>query len=92
MARTKQKRRKNLNGTERYIVSGPARWKRSFHTSHAAAMKAGHKCSQQFPNAICKVEVGLPGLQRVVAECNRNDCWQVNGFGKRKRRRKAQRK
>lgn len=89
MAKKRRRKRRALGSSERYIVSGPARWKRSFHTSYDAAMKAGRKCSEQFPNAVCRVEHGLPGLQKTVAECNRNDCWKVNnGVGRRRRRRR----
>lgn len=86
------KRRGNVpahlrGSTERYTVKGPAHWRRSYHTSMDAAIKAGHKCSTQFPNAICRVEAGLPGMQRTIAECNRNECYQVSsGVGKRKRK------
>lgn len=87
----KRRRKKSLGSTERYIVSGPARYKRSHHTSYDAAIKAGHKCSQQFPNAVCRVERGLPGLQKTVAECNRNECWKVSSAMGKRRRRKARR-
>ena len=83
----------HLRGADdRYVVSGPAHWKRSFHTSESAAIAAGHKCSTQFPNAVCKVTKGLPGMQKTIAECNRNECWKLSGgVGKRRRRRKARR-
>lgn len=82
---------KHLRGaSERYTVVGPPRWRRGHYTSKSAAMKAGHDCSTQFPNAICRVEEGLPGMQRTIAECNRNECYNVSGMGKR-RRRKARR-
>lgn len=88
----KHRRRKSFGASDRYVVSGPTRWKRSFHTSFDAALKAGHTCSKQFPNAVCKVEHGLPGLQKTVAECNRNECWKVSSaMGKRRRRWKARR-
>ncbi len=73
-------------GTEHYVVSGPQRWKRSVHTSKTAALKSARTCARQFPNAVCKVTEGLPGMQRLVAECNRDDCDMVSGFGKRRRR------
>jgi hypothetical protein len=75
------KRRKKPFGSadDRYVVSGPARWPRSFHTSKTAALAAGHACSAKFPDAICKVAYGLPGMQKTVAECNRNECWNVGG-------------
>jgi len=87
----KRRRKKSLGSSARYVVSGPARYRRSLHTSYEAAMKAGHACSKQFPNAVCRVEEGLPGLQRTVAECNRNECYQVGGGGVGRRRRKARR-
>jgi len=84
---------KHLRGAdERYVVTGPARWRRSLHTAKSDAMKAGHNCSKQFPNAVCRVERGLPGMQKTIAECNRNECYQVGGgVGRRKRRKKARR-
>jgi hypothetical protein len=90
------KRRTNVpahlrGAPDRFTVVGPPRWRRSLHTSKAAALKAGHDCSKQFPNAVCRVEEGLPGMQRTIAECNRNECYQVASFGKRKRRKKARR-
>lgn len=93
----KDKRRTNVPSTlrgvdDRFVVSGPSRWKRSFHTSYDAAMKSGKKCSKQFPNAVCKVEKGLPGMQRTIAECNRDECWKVSGSMGRRRRRKTRRK
>lgn len=91
-SKTKRRRKKFLGSSERYVVSGPARWKRSLHASYDAAIKAGHACSKQFPNAVCRVEHGLPGLQRTVAECNRNECYKVSDMGRRKRRRKARRR
>lgn len=87
------RRKKSLGSSERYIVSGPDRYRRSFHKSYDAAMKAGHACSRQFPNAVCRVEEGLPGMQRVVAECNRNECYAAGGgVGRRRRRRKSRRR
>lgn len=91
MAKRRRKKRA-FGSTERYVVVGPARWRRSLHTSKSAAMKAGHDCSKQFPNAVCRVEHGLPGMQTTIAECNRSECYQVGGgVGRRKRRRKARR-
>ena len=88
----KRRRKKRAFGSaERFVVSGPARYKRSLHTSESAALKAGHACSKQFPNAVCKIERGLPGMQQLVAECNRNECYHTGGFGKRRRRRKSRR-
>jgi hypothetical protein len=89
----KRKRRKKsqFGSAERYVVSGPARWPRSFHTSKTAALDAGHACSKKFPDAICKVTYGLPGMQKTVAECNRNECWAVSGSVGRRRRRKSSR-
>jgi hypothetical protein len=85
----KRRRKKSSFGnSERYVVSGPAYWKRSFHTTENAALAAGHQCSKQFPNAVCKVTHGLPGMQKTIAECNRNECYRVAGLGKRKRKRK----
>lgn len=91
------KRRTNvpahLRGTDdRYVVSGPATWRRSLHSSKSAAIEQAKACSKKHPNAVCKVTQGLPGLQRVVAECNRSECWNADGgVGKRRRRRKARR-
>lgn len=79
---------------ERFTVKGPARWRRSVHTSMESAMAQAKVCSTQFPNAVCRVERGLPGLQKVVAECNRNECARVGtalGRSKRKRRRRKRR-
>lgn len=87
----KRRRKKSAFGSsDRFVVSGPAHYKRSYHTSESAALAAGHKCSKQFPNAICKVTHGLPGMQKTIAECNRNECWRTGSLGKR-RRRKARR-
>jgi hypothetical protein len=92
-----KKRRGNvpahLRGSDdRFVVSGPPGWPRSLHASESAALTAGHKCSTKFPNAVCKVTKGLPGMQKTVAECNRNECWKTGGgVGKRRRRRKARR-
>ena len=83
--RKREKRKKSLGSSDRFVVSGPARYKRSFHASESAALKAGHACSRQFPNAVCRVERGLPGMQQLVAECNRNECDRVGGFGKRRK-------
>jgi len=88
----KRRRKKSLGSSDRFVVSGPAHWKRSFHNSESAALAAGHKCSKQFPNAICKVTHGLPGMQKVVAECNRNECWSTGGLGKRCRGKRCRRK
>jgi hypothetical protein len=83
----KRRRKKSAFGsTERYTVVGPPRWRRSVHTSKSAAIDAGHACSKQFPNAVCRVEHGLPGMQRTIAECNRNECYQVSGIGRRRRK------
>lgn len=87
-----KRHKKSLGSSERYVVTGPAKWKRSFHTSHSAAMTAGAQCSKQFPNAVCRVEHGLPGMQKTIAECNRNECWKVSGAMGKRRRRKARRK
>jgi hypothetical protein len=75
----RRKKTRGLGSADRYVVSGPARWPRSFHTSKTAALAAGHACSTKFPNAICKVTYGLPGMQKTVAECNRSECWNVSG-------------
>ncbi len=89
----KRKRRRSLRGSEdRYVVSGPATWRRSLHTSKSAAVDQAKACSKKHPNAVYKVTQGLPGLQRTVAECNRSECWSADGgVGKRRRRRKARR-
>jgi len=81
-----------MSSPDRYIVSGPTRWKRSFHTSIDAALTSAKRCSKQFPNAVCAVTEGLPGLQRVVAECNRDECWRAANLSARRRRRKARRR
>jgi hypothetical protein len=73
----------------RYVVSGPPGWRRSLHASKQAALEQAKACSKKHPNAVCKVAEGLPGLQKTVAECNRNECWLVDGaLGKRRRRRR----
>jgi hypothetical protein len=89
----KRRRRKSLGSSSgRFVVSGPSGYRRSLHKSYSAAMDAGHACSRQFPNAVCRVEEGLPGMQRTIAECNRNECYNVGGgVGRRRRRRKAKR-
>lgn len=86
-----KKRRSSIGSSDRFVVSGPPRWRRSVHTSYNAAIQSGHKCSRDFPNAVCRVEQGLPGMQRTVAECNRNECYQLGGGVGRRRRRKARR-
>lgn len=91
MAKRRRSSKRSFGSTERYTVVGPPRWKRGHYTSKSAALKAGHACSTQFPNAVCRVEYGLPGMQQTIAECNRNECYTVGGMGKR-RRRKARRK
>jgi hypothetical protein len=78
--------------SDRFIVSGPARWRRSFHTSVDAALTSAKRCSEQFPNSICTVSEGLPGLQHVIAECNRNECYSALGAAKRRRRTKKRRR
>ncbi len=88
----KKKRRRSLRGSEdRYVVSGPATWRRSLHTTKNAAIDQAKACSKKHPNAVCKVTQGLPGLQRTVAECNRSECWQAGGSMGKRRRRKARR-
>lgn len=90
--RKRSKKRRMLGSSDRYVVSGPATWRRSVHTSKSAALDQAKACSKKHPNAICKVTEGLPGLQRTVAECNRSECYNVSGgVGKRRRRRKARR-
>jgi hypothetical protein len=74
---------------ERFVVGGPPRWRRTFHTSSAAAVESAQRCSRQFPNAVCTISEGLPGLQRVVAECNRDECYRVASLNARRRRKKA---
>ena len=78
--------------SDRYVVAGPTRWRRTFHSSIDAALTSAKRCSKQFPNAVCTVNEGLPGLQRVVAECNRDECWRASSaMGRRRKRRKARR-
>jgi hypothetical protein len=88
----RRKKKRSFGASERYTVSGPPRWKRSFHTSYDAAVKAGHACSRQFPTEVCRVETGLPGLQRTLTACYRNECERVADFGKRKRKRRKARR
>ncbi len=88
----KKKRRRSLRGTDdRYVVSGPAHWRRSQHTTKSAAIDRAKECSKKHPNAICKVTQGLPGMQTTVAECNRSECWQAGGGVGKRRRRKGRR-
>lgn len=77
--------------SQRYVVHGPVRWKRSLHSSLPAALHAAHACSAAFPNAICKIEQGLPGMQRVTHECNRRECWTVGAGLGRGRHKKSKR-
>jgi len=90
--KSSRRRRKNLGSSDRFVVSGPATWRRSVHTTKSAAVDQAKACSKRHPNAICKVTEGLPGMQRTIAECNRSECYAVSGgMGKRRRRRKARR-
>lgn len=91
----KRRRKKSLGSSSgRFVVSGPSGYRRSLHKSYDAAMSAGHACSRKFPNGVCRVEEGLPGMQRIVAECNRNECYSASGgMGKvSKHRRKSYRR
>ncbi len=77
---------------DRFVVSCPTTWPRSFHKNKSDAMAKAQACSKKHPNAICKVTQGLPGMQKTIAECNRNECWNASGgVGKRRRRRKGRR-
>jgi len=92
MAKRKKRRRTLRGSSDRFVVSGPATWRRSVHTTKSAALDQAKACSKKHPNAVCRVTEGLPGLQRTVAECNRSECYAVGGgVGRRRRRRKARR-
>jgi hypothetical protein len=87
--RTKRSLGRASTTRTRYVVDGPSNWKRTFHKSYDAAMKAAQSCSTKHPNAVCRVETGLPGAEHTVAECNRNECYGVSGGMGRRRRRKG---
>lgn len=87
-----RKAAEQLGSSDRFVVRGPASWPSSFHTAKRDAIAKAQACSKKHPNAICKVTQGLPGMQKTIAECNRNECWTVSGSVGKRRRKKARRK
>jgi hypothetical protein len=75
---------------ERYIVTGPARFRR-LYTNFEDAVNVATRCSKRSPTATCRIAQGWPGSERPIIECARARCRRtgLRGLAWGRKRRKG---